>query len=305
MKLTLSWLKDHLDTEASLEAITETLTRIGLEVEGIEDPAAKLKDFIVAFVIEAKQHPNADKLRVCMVDTGQGAPVQVVCGAPNARTGMKSVFSPPGTYIPGKAITLGKGVIRGVESNGMLCSAAELELSNDHDGIIDLPADAPVGMRYTNWAQLGEAVIEINLTPNRPDATGIRGIARDLAAAGLGTLKPDPLQPVAGAFPCPVDIRLDLAADDARLCPEFALRLVRGVKNGPSPDWLQQRLKSLGLRPINALVDITNYITFDRGRPLHVFDAAKVKGGLVVRRAKDGEAVLALDGKTYRLTSLR
>ncbi len=297
MKLTLSWLKDHLDTEASLDTITETLTRIGLEVEGIEDPAAKLADFTIAYVIEAKQHPNADKLRVCMVDAGTGTPVQVVCGAPNARTGMKSVFSPPGTYIPGKKITLGKGVIRGVESNGMLCSAAELELSNDHDGIIDLPADAPVGARYADWAQLGEAVIEINLTPNRPDATGIRGIARDLAAAGLGTLKPDPLQRSLGRFPCPVSVTLDFAAEDRRLCPEFAVRLVRGVKNGSSPDWLQERLKSLGLRPINALVDITNFITFDRGRPLHVFDAAKVKGGLVVRRARDGEEVLALDGQ--------
>ncbi len=300
MKLTLSWLKDHLDTTASLDEIVETLTRIGLEVEGVEDASAKLKDFTIAYVIEAKQHPNADKLRVCMVDAGAGAPVQVVCGAPNARTGMKSVFSPPGTYIPGKNITLGKGVIRGVESNGMLCSAAELELSNDHDGIIDLPDDAPVGARYVDWAKLGEAVIDINLTPNRPDATGIHGIARDLAAAGLGTLKDGSVAPVPGKGACPVEVKLDLPADKAHLCPEFALRLVRGVRNGPSPDWLQQRLKSLGLRPINALVDITNFITFDRGRPLHVFDAAKVKGDLVVRLARDGEELLGLDGRTHR-----
>jgi phenylalanyl-tRNA synthetase beta chain len=300
MKLTLSWLKDHLETSASLDTIVETLTKIGLEVEGVDDAAAKLSGFTIAHVIEAKQHPNADKLRVCMVDTGTGAPVQVVCGAPNARTGMKSVFSPPGTFIPGKNITLGKGVIRGVESNGMLCSEAELELSQDHDGIIDLPADAPVGMRYTDWAKLGEAVIDINLTPNRPDATGIYGIARDLAAAGLGTLKPSPIEPVKGSFACPTAIQRAFPADKNHLCSEFALRLVRGVKNGPSPEWLQQRLKSIGLRPINALVDITNFITFDRGRPLHVFDAKKVKGGLTVREARAGEDLLGLDGRTHR-----
>jgi phenylalanyl-tRNA synthetase beta chain len=300
MKLTLSWLKDHLETSAPLDTIAETLTKIGLEVEGIDDAAAKLSGFTIAHVIEAKQHPNADKLRVCMVDTGAGAPVQVVCGAPNARTGMKSVFSPPGTFIPGKNITLGKGVIRGVESNGMLCSEAELELSQDHDGIIDLPADAPVGMRYADWAKLGEAVIDINLTPNRPDAAGIYGIARDLAAAGLGMLQPGSVEPVKGSFACPVGVTLAFPAGKDHLCPEFALRLVRGVKNGPSPDWLQQRLKSIGLRPINALVDITNFITFDRGRPLHVFDAKKVKGDLVVREAKAGEELLGLDGRTHR-----
>jgi phenylalanyl-tRNA synthetase beta chain len=300
MKLTLSWLKDHLETDASLDVIVETLTKIGLEVEDVEDASARLKDFTIASVIEAKPHPNADKLRVCMVDTGSGPPVQVVCGAPNARTGMKSVFSPPGTFIPGKNITLGKGVIRGVESNGMLCSEAELELSQDHDGIIDLPADAPVGARYVDWAKLGEAVIDINLTPNRPDATAIRGIARDLAAAGLGTLKRDAPLPSPGAFPCPVKVSLDFAEDERHLCPEFALRMVRGVKNGPSPDWLQQRLKSLGLRPINALVDITNYITMDRGRPLHVFDAGKISGDLSVRKALPGEEMVALDGETYR-----
>ena len=301
MKFTLSWLRDHLDTSADLKTIADTLTRIGLEVEAIHDPAAQLAAFTIARVIEAKQHPNADRLRVCMVDAGTGTPVQVVCGAPNARTGMKSVFSGPGTYIPGKKITLGTGVIRGVESNGMLCSAAELELSDDHDGIIDLPDDAPVGESYARWAKLDDPVIEINLTPNRPDATSIFGIARDLAAAGLGTLKDGAVAPIAGLFPCPVSVDLSFTNEDAHLAPLFALRLVRGVKNGPSPEWMQTRLKAIGLRPINALVDITNYITFDRGRPLHVFDAKKVAGNLVVRRAKDGEEVLALDGRTYRL----
>ena len=204
--------------------------------------------------------------------------MQVVCGAPNARTGMKSVFSAPGTYIPGKNITLGKGVIRGVESLGMLCSAAELELSEDHDGIIELPEDAPVGVPYVEYAGLGDPVIDINLTPNRSDAAGVHGIARDLAAAGLGKLKEQPIKPVAGAFPCPVNVTLDFTDDDKHLAPAFALRLVRGVKNGPSPEWMQKRLKAIGLRPINALVDITNYITFDRGRPLHVFDADEGEG---------------------------
>jgi phenylalanyl-tRNA synthetase beta chain len=303
MKLTLSWLKDHLETTASLDEVVETLTRIGLEVEGVDDPSKTLKDFVIGHVLDAKQHPNADRLRVCMVDVGAGAPVQVVCGAPNARTGLKSVFSAPGTFIPGKNITLGKGVIRGVESNGMLCSAAELQLSDDHDGIIELPEDAPVGTRYVDYARLADPVIDINLTPNRSDAADVHGVARDLAAAGLGKLKEHTIKPVAGAFPCPVSVTLDLAGDDARLAPLFALRLVRGVKNGPSPEWMQKRLKAIGLRPINALVDITNYLTFDRGRPLHVFDAKKVKGGLTVRRAKSGETILALDGKTYELNA--
>lgn len=301
MKFTLSWLKDHLETTASLDQIVETLTRIGLEVEGVEDKAKTLAPYKVAYVISAEQHPNADRLRVCMVDTGEGAPIQVVCGAPNARTGMKSVFAPPGTYIPGKNITLGVGTIRGVESAGMLCSAAELEISDDHDGIIDLAEDAPVGQPYAAYAGLDDPVIEINLTPNRPDCTSIHGIARDLAAAGLGALKGEAVQPVAGKIACPVSVTLDFAPGDEKLCPAFALRLVRGVKNGPSPDWMQRRLLSIGLRPINALVDITNYMTFDRGRPLHVFDAAKVKGNLTIRRARDGEEVLALDGRTYRL----
>src|SRR5918997_2744421 len=303
MKFTLSWLKDHLDTMASLDEIVETLTRIGLEVEGVEDKAKALAPYKVAYVVSAVQHPNADRLRVCMVDTGDGPPVQVVCGAPNARTGMKGVFAPPGTYIPGKNITLGVGTIRGVESRGMLCSAAELEISDDHDGIIDLPEDAPVGQPYAAYAKLDDPVIEINLTPNRPDCTSIYGIARDLAAAGLGILKGGDVPVIQGNGPCPVSVTLDLAPGDEQLCPAFALRLVRGVKNGPSPEWMQRRLTAIGLRPINALVDITNYITFDRGRPLHVFDARKVKGNLTVRRAKDGEEVLALDGRTYRLDS--
>ncbi len=303
MKFTLSWLKDHLETTASLDEIVETLTRIGLEVEGVEDKAKMLAPYKVAYVISAEQHPNADRLRVCRVDTGEGTPIQVVCGAPNARTGMKSVFAPPGTYIPGKNITLGVGTIRGVESAGMLCSAAELEISDDHDGIIDLPEDAPVGQAYAAYAKLDDPVIEINLTPNRPDCTSIHGIARDLAAAGLGTLKGGDVPAVQGKGACPVSVTLDFASGDEKLCPAFALRLVRGVRNGPSPEWMQRRLLAIGLRPINALVDITNYITFDRGRPLHVFDLKKVKGNLTVRRAKEGEEVLALDGRTYKLDS--
>ncbi len=301
MKFTLNWLKEHLDTTASLDEIVEALTRVGLEVESVEDPAATLKGYITAFVISAAQHPNADRLRVCMVDTGDGNPIQVVCGAPNARTGMKSVFSPPGTFIPGKGITIGVGTIRGVESSGMLCSAFELGLSEDHEGIIDLPADAPVGVAYTDYASINDPVIDVAITPNRADALGIYGIARDLAAAGLGVLKKQAIVPVKGEGSCPVKVKLDFTQDDAHLAPAFALRLVRGVKNGPSPEWMQRRLKAIGLRPINALVDITNYLTFDRNRPLHVFDLKKTQGDLLVRRAKEGETVLALDGREYTL----
>ena len=301
MKFTLSWLKDHLDTQASLQDIVEALTRIGLEVEGVEDPRSLLAPYKVVRVISAEQHPNADRLRVCMVDQGDGKPVQVVCGAPNARGDMKSVFSPPGTYIPGKNITLGIGTIRGVESAGMLCSAFELGLSNDHDGIIDLPADAPVGMAYADYAGLDDPVIDVAITPNRSDALGVYGLARDLAAAGLGTLKRKIIAEIPSTEPCGVAVSLDFSDSEKNLAPAFALRRVRGVKNGPSPDWMQRRLKAIGLRPINALVDITNYLTFDFGRPLHVFDAAKVHGSLHVRSAKQGETIHALDGKVHEL----
>jgi phenylalanyl-tRNA synthetase beta chain len=300
MKFTLSWLKDHLDTDEPVEKLADKLTMIGLEVEHIEDKAKALAPFTIARVISAEQHPNADRLRVCMVDTGDGgAPVQVVCGAPNARAGLVSVFSAPGTFIPGKNITLGVGTIRGVESRGMLCSEAELQISEDHDGIMELPADAPIGAGYVQWAGLGDPVLEINLTPNRQDCTGVHGIARDLAAADMGKFKDPAIRPIKGEFPCPVKVTIE----DATLCPGFALRLVRGVNNGPSPEWLQKRLTSIGLRPINALVDITNFMTYDRARPLHVFDAAKVKGNLSVRRARDGETLLALDGRSYTLDS--
>ncbi|MGE5164991.1 MAG: phenylalanine--tRNA ligase subunit beta [Sphingobacteriales bacterium] len=300
MKFTLPWLKEHLDTDASLPEIVDKLTMIGLEVENLEDKAAQLKPLVIASVLSAEKHPNADRLRVCMVDTGAGTPVQVVCGAPNARGGMKAVFAPPGTYIPGKKITLGIGKIRDVESRGMLISGAEIEVSDDADGIIELPADAPVGKAYADWAGLADPVIEINLTPNRPDCTGVAGIARDLGATSIGTYKDKIPKPVKGTFPCPVKVTLDFGKSPS-LCPAFGLRLVRGVKNGPSPAWLQKRLTAIGLRPINALVDITNFVTFDRGRPLHVFDADKVHGNLTVRRAKNGEKLLALDGKTYSL----
>src|SRR5499433_667919 len=300
MKFTLAWLKEHLETDAPLAAIVDKLTMIGLEVESVADRGKMLAPFTIARVISAEQHPNADRLRVCMVDTGAGDPVQVVCGAPNARAGMKGVFVPPGAFIPGKNMTLGIGNIRGVESRGMLVSEFELQISDDHEGIIELPADAPVGANYAQWAGLDDPMIEINLTPNRGDCTGVSGIARDLAAAEIGKLRDRSIRPVKGEFPCPVKVALDFGTTPS-LCPAFALRLVRGVSNGPSPAWLQRRLISIALRPINALVDITNFVTYDRGRPLHVFDAAKVHGNLTVRRARDGEALLALDGKRYAL----
>src|SRR6201996_8097850 len=297
MKLTLGWLKEHLDTDRPLDEIADKLTMIGLEVERIEDKAKTFAPFVIARVFDAKQHPNADRLRVCMVDTGNGDPIQVVCGAPNARTGMTSVFAPPGSFIPGKNITLGVGKIRDVESRGMLVSEAELQISDNHDGIIDLPDGTPIGVNYANWAGLDDPGIEINLTPNRADCTGVHGVARDLGAADIGMFKDPTIKPVKGEFPCPVGVTIE--APD--LCPAFALRLVRGVKNGPSPEWLQRRLTAIGLRPINALVDITNFMTFDRARPLHVFDAAKVRGDLTVRRGRAGEKLVALDGKTYTL----
>ncbi len=297
MKFTFAWLKEHLDTDRTLGEITDKLTMIGLEVERVEDKGKALAPFVIARVVEAKPHPNADRLRVCLVDIGAGEPVQVVCGAPNARTGMMGVFVPPGAYIPGKDMTLAVGTIRGVESRGMLVSEFELQISDNHDGIIELPDDAPVGANYAHWAGLDDPVIEINLTPNRPDCTGVHGIARDLAAADMGKFNDAAVKPIAGEFACPVTASIAVP----ELCPAFALRLVRGVNNRPSPDWLQKRLTAIGLRPINALVDITNFITYDRGRPLHVFDAAKVRGDLNVRRARAGETLLALDGKTYTL----
>ncbi|NRG16204.1 phenylalanine--tRNA ligase subunit beta [Rhizobiales bacterium] len=298
MKFTLSWLKDHLETDAILDEIVEKLTLIGLEVEEVHNPAEALKPFTIARVIDARQHPNADRLKVLTVDTGKGEELQIVCGAPNARAGLVGVLARPGDYVPGIDVTLSVGKIRDVESFGMMCSERELELSDEHTGIIDLPEDAPVGVNYVDWAGLDDPVIEIGLTPNRPDCAGVHGIARDLAAAGLGKLKDNRPPQIRGEGACPVNVRLDFG-DTPSLCPAFSLRLVRGVKNGPSPKWLQKRLIAIGLRPINALVDITNYITFDRGRPLHVFDAAKVKGDLVVRRGREGEELLALNGKTY------
>ncbi|MCD1643749.1 phenylalanine--tRNA ligase subunit beta [Aurantimonas coralicida] len=301
MKFTLSWLKDHLDTDASLAEICERLTMIGLEVEAVDDRAV-FAPFRIARVLSAERHPDADKLQVLSVDAGpevnDGKPLQVVCGAPNARAGMVGVLATPGTYVPGIDTTLSIGRIRGVESHGMMCSERELELSDSHDGIIDLAGDAPVGTRFADYADLADPVIEINLTPNRPDATGVAGIARDLAASGMGTLKTAAPERIEGEGDCPVALSVESAT-----CTGFALRKVSGVANGASPEWMQKRLKAIGLRPINALVDITNYVTFDRGRPLHVFDAAKVAGGLVVRDARDGEEVLALDERTYTLSA--
>jgi phenylalanyl-tRNA synthetase beta chain len=300
MKFTLNWLKDHLETTASLQEIADKLSMIGLEVEGVEDRAAALKAFTVAYVKEARPHPNADRLRVCIVDTGKGE-VQVVCGAPNARTGMKGVFAPAGSYIPGTDMTLKPGKIRGEESNGMLVSEREMGLSDEHEGIIDLPADAPLGAPFAEVAGLTDPVIEIAITPNRGDCLGVRGIARDLAAAGMGRLKPLAADSVAGSFESPIKWRCDLPADRQDACPYVAGRYFRGVTNGPSPKWLRDRLRAIGLRPISALVDITNYVTYDLGRPLHVFDADKVKGDVVMRFARSGAEILALDGNTYTL----
>jgi phenylalanyl-tRNA synthetase beta chain len=305
MKFTLSWLKDHLDTEASLEQISDALTDLGLEVEEVSDPAARLGAFRIARIIEAVPHPDADRLRLCRVEVHDQATgteeVQVVCGAPNARTGLVGVFAPVGTHIPGTGVDLKPGVIRGQASNGMMCSERELELSEDHDGIIELPADAPLGARYIDYAGLNDPVIHIKITPNRPDALGVRGIARDLAARGLGQLKPLALEAVPPAFDSSLVIEID-AALKAKGCPHFAARVIRGVRNGPSPEWLQKRLRAIGLRPISALVDITNFFTFALNRPLHVFDLARVDGGVLrIHPAKGGEEIVALDGKTYRL----
>ena len=303
MKFTLSWLKDHLDTDADASTIADKLTSIGLEVESVEDSGARLKDFIVAYVISAEKHPNADKLKLCMVDDGSGSPIQVVCGAPNAHTGMKGVFARPGVVIPASGDVLKIGTIRGVESRGMLCSGRELLLSEDHDGIIELQADAMVGEPAAKALGLNDPVIDVAITPNRGDCTSVYGIARDLAAAGLGRLKTQPVKPVTGKFPSPKRITLNFPPETASACPLFSGRMVRGVKNGPSPKWVQDRLKSIGLRPISALVDVSNLIAHDRGRPLHVFDADKLSGNMQARLAKAGEQILALDGKTYTLDS--
>ena len=298
MKFSLSWLKDHLDTSASVEEISAKLNAVGLEVEGIEDPAAKLSGFKVAKVLTAERHPNADKLQVLTVDTGDGNPLQVVCGAPNARAGLVGVLGLPGAVVPAGGFELKKSAIRGVESNGMMCSTRELELGDDHDGIIELPADAPIGTNFADYHG-SDPVFDVAITPNRPDCMGVYGIARDLAAAGLGTLKPIAVQAVPGSFPCPLPIR----TDDPEGCPAFFGRAIRGVKNGASPQWIQDRLLSAGQRPISALVDITNYVMLPYGRPAHAYDLAKLSGAIFARRAKDGEQVLALNGKEYTLTS--
>ncbi|WP_207480148.1 phenylalanine--tRNA ligase subunit beta [Arenibaculum pallidiluteum] len=300
MKFTLSWLKSHLDTDAPAERIAEALTALGLEVEEVVDRARALAPFVVGHVVSAEKHPNADKLRVCMVDIGTST-VQVVCGAPNARAGMKGVFAPPGSVIPATGTVLEKGVIRGVESAGMLCSERELGLSDEHEGIIDLPGDPPVGASFATLAGLDDPLIDVALTPDRADCAGVRGIARDLAAAGLGTLKPLAADPVPGRFPSAVKVALDFPEEARDACPVFVGRTIRGVRNGPSPRWLQDRLLAIGLRPISALVDITNFVTHDLCRPLHVFDVDKLAGDLTVRLARPGETVAALNGKAYTL----
>ena len=304
MKFTLSWLADHLETTATVDQIADTLTDLGLEVEGIENPAARLAPFTLAKVLEAEKHPDADKLRVCKVLTDEGEKV-IVCGAPNARAGITVVLAKPGDYVPGIDVTLGVGKIRGVESHGMMCSERELELSDEHNGIIELPS-GEVGEKFIDWLAANnpgavDPVIEIKVTPNRPDALGVRGIARDLAARGLGRLKPLDVVPVEGQFASPVKVTIAPELREKR-APHFAGRLIRGVKNGPSPAWLQARLKAIGLRPISTLVDITNFFTFALNRPLHVFDADKIKGDLLIRSAHEGEELLALDGKTYALS---
>ncbi len=297
MKFTLSWLKEHLDTKADLDTVAKTLTAVGLEVESLEDRGATYAPFKTAKVISAEKHPDADRLKVLMVDFGGEKPLQVVCGAPNARAGMVGVFAPEGSYIPGLDVVLKKGVIRGVESNGMMVSEREMKLSDEHNGIIDLAPDTEIGQPMAPLFGLDDPVIEINLTPNRADCAGVRGIARDLAAKSLGVLKPLDAKPVTGQFDTPIKVRID----DKKACPLFMGRLVRGVSNGPSPEWLQKRLTSIGLRPISCLVDITNYFTIGLNRPLHVFDADKVKGNIHVRLSQKGESFEALNDKTYTL----
>ncbi|WP_306151375.1 phenylalanine--tRNA ligase subunit beta [Roseovarius sp. MMSF_3281] len=301
MKFTLSWLKDHLETEASVAEIAEALTDLGLEVEEISNPAERLSEFTIGKVVSAEKHPDADKLKVCQVETDDGQ-TQIICGAPNAREGITVVVAKPGVYVPGIDTTIGVGKIRGIESYGMMCSEREMELSEEHDGIIELPS-GEVGERFTDWLAVNDPakvdpVIEIAITPNRPDALGVRGIALDLAARGLGTMKPAPEAQVEGQFPCPITVTIDEDTRDSG-CEVFAGRLIKGVKNGPSPEWLQDRLRAIGLRPISALVDVTNFFTFDRNRPLHVFDADKVTGDLRVHRTDGGETLMGLDEKEY------
>ncbi len=298
MKFSLSWLKQYLETEATIEEIAAKLNAIGLEVEGIEDPTEKLAGFRVAKVLTAAKHPDADKLQVLSVDTGEGDPLQVVCGAPNARAGMIGVLGLPGATVPANGLVLKKSAIRGVESNGMMCSTRELELGEDHDGIIELPEDAPVGTAFAEYHG-ADPVIDVAITPNRPDCMGVYGIARDLAAAGIGTLNPIAELDLHGSFPCPVEVR----TDDPEGCPAFYGRVIKGVKNGPSPLWLQERLTAAGQRPISALVDATNYLMLAYGRPAHAYDLAKLNGPVAARRAKDGETVLALNEKEYTLDS--
>jgi phenylalanyl-tRNA synthetase beta chain len=297
MKFSLSWLKDHLETDADAAVIADTLTRIGLEVEGVDNPAEALRPFTVARVLTAERHPQADKLQVLTVDSGDGNAMQVVCGAPNARAGLIGVFGGPGTYVPGSDFVLKKAAIRGVESNGMMCSARELQLGEDHDGIIELPEDAPVGTSFADYAGLDDAVFDVAITPNRQDCMGVRGIARDLAAAGVGTLKPLEVPAIEGSFDNPVEIRVE----DPEGCPAFYGRTVRGLTNGASPEWMQRRLKAAGQRPISALVDVTNYVMLDLGRPAHAYDLKEIRGAVAARRARDGEKVLALNEKEYLL----
>jgi len=303
MKFTLGWLKEHLETDAALDTIVETLTRIGLEVEGVENPAERLSGFRIARVLSAERHPQADKLQVLSVDFGEGSPLQVVCGAPNARAGLVGVLGLPGATVPANGMELRVSAIRGVESNGMMCSSRELELGDDHEGIIELPADAPVGEAYPDYAGLSDPVIDVSITPNRQDCMGVRGIARDLAAAGLGSLKPldeayrmMAVAPILGNGPAP-----DVRTDDPEGCPAFYAQAVAGVTNGTAPEWMTRKLKAIGQKPISTLVDITNFVSVDLGRPLHVYDRAKLSGALVARKARAGEQVRALNGKTYTL----
>ena len=296
MKFTLSWLRQYLDTPASVSEIAARLNAIGLEVEGIEDPAEKLAGFRIARVLTAARHPDADKLQVLSIDIGDGNPLQVVCGAPNARAGLVGVLGLPGAVVPANGMVLKVAAVRGVESNGMMCSTRELELGEDHDGIIELPEDAPIGAAFADFHG-SDPVFDVAITPNRPDCMGVYGIARDLAAAGLGTMVPITVASDTGSFPCPVDIRIE----DAEGCPAFYARVIRGVTNGPSPAWLQDRLKAAGQRPISALVDITNAVMLAHGRPAHAYDLARLTGAVTARRARAGETVQALNGREYAL----